>query len=67
MADTMYTGPSHKAVKRSAGDLHIELLLVADKFMHDTHGEDLQNFLMSVTNVVCVEIVYSNTLHHQKE
>ncbi|XP_059145188.1 A disintegrin and metalloproteinase with thrombospondin motifs 1-like [Physella acuta] len=52
VADRLYKASSpHRAVKRSAGDLHIELLLVADKTMHETYGLDLKNFLLSVTNV----------------
>lgn len=38
--------------RRDADDRYAEMLLVADKTMHEAHGDDLRNFLLAVANVV---------------
>ncbi|XP_025113419.1 uncharacterized protein LOC112575657 [Pomacea canaliculata] len=37
--------------RRDADDRYAEMLLVADKTMHEAHGDDLRNFLLAVANV----------------
>uniref|UniRef100_A0A2C9KXJ4 Peptidase M12B domain-containing protein n=1 Tax=Biomphalaria glabrata TaxID=6526 RepID=A0A2C9KXJ4_BIOGL len=56
----------HSAKKRSADELFLELLLVADKTLYHAHGADLHNFLLAITNVAAARFMdpsLGQTLH----
>nr|KAI8748409.1 A disintegrin and metalloproteinase with thrombospondin motifs 12 [Biomphalaria glabrata] len=56
----------HSAKKRSADELFMELLLVADKTLYHAHGADLHNFLLAITNVAAARFMdpsLGQTLH----
>ncbi|XP_067660632.1 A disintegrin and metalloproteinase with thrombospondin motifs 15-like [Haliotis asinina] len=40
-----------RRVRRQAGGLFLEMLLVADKTMHRYHGDDLVNYMLTAANV----------------
>ncbi|XP_046547667.1 A disintegrin and metalloproteinase with thrombospondin motifs 16-like [Haliotis rubra] len=40
-----------RRVRRQAGGLFLEMLLVADKTMHGYHGDDLVNYMLTAANV----------------
>lgn len=47
----------HALKKRSADELYMELYLVADKTLYAYHGNDLTNFLLTITNVAAARMV----------
>lgn len=51
-------------IRRAVGDKYIEMLIVADKTMHTEYGNKLQDYLLTVVNVVSnlrMHLIYSQT------
>ena len=54
LTDNLDIGPPESAprTKRSRDDLTIEVMLVADKTLHQFHRDNLRTFMLTVVNVV---------------